>query len=170
MVERHLVIDHLKLSYEGLFNAAELYNLIVSFFYEKGWDWYEKMNEEQVTPTGKQIRILIAPWKSSSDYHKLTIHMKIHMIDVRDVEIEQDGKNIKVNHGIVRITFDAYVVSDRKGKWSRDPLKWFIGTVAEKYFFKDHFAKFQRWVTSDVDDLHNKVKTYLNVFKYNYHQ
>ena len=42
MPERYLVIDRLKLSYEGLFNADELYSLIAQFFYEKGWDWYEK--------------------------------------------------------------------------------------------------------------------------------
>ena len=49
MAERTLVVDHLKFSYEGLFSAPELYNLISSLFFEKGWDWYEKMNEEIIT-------------------------------------------------------------------------------------------------------------------------
>ena len=50
MVERVLIVDHLKFSYEGLFNASELYSLISGWFFEKGWDWYEKMNDEIITP------------------------------------------------------------------------------------------------------------------------
>ncbi len=170
MGERYLVVDRLKLSYEGLFNASELYNLIVSFFYEKGWDWYEKFNEEQVTAQGKQIKMILAPWKSSSDYYKISIHMRIHMSDVRDVEVEVDGKPTKVNHGVVRILFDGYVVSDRKNKWSDTPMLWFISVLMDKYFFRQHYSKFETWVKSDIDDLHGKIKTYLNMFKYNYHQ
>ncbi len=170
MGERYLVIDRLKLSYEGLFNSNEVYNIIASFFYEKGWDWYEKFNEEQVTPQGKQIKMVFAPWKSASDYYKISIHIRLHMTDVRDVEVEVDGKPVKVNHGVVRMMFDGYVISDRKGKWDSTPLLWFISILMDKYFFKQHYAKFETWVKSDVDDLHNKLKSYFNMFKYNYHQ
>ena len=45
-MERHLVIDHLKLSYEGLCNAPELFSLVQEWFHEKGWDWHEKTNQE----------------------------------------------------------------------------------------------------------------------------
>ena len=53
MGERRLVVDQLKLSYEGLFNAAELYTVLSSWFFEKGWDWMETMNQEAVTADGK---------------------------------------------------------------------------------------------------------------------
>ena len=74
MVERDLVIDHLKFSYEGLFNASELYNLISNWFYDKGWDWYERMNQEQITSAGKQIKLVLEPWKCVSDYYKLVTY------------------------------------------------------------------------------------------------
>ena len=67
MSEKFLIIDHLKLSYEGLFNAAELYNVISSFFFGKGWDWHEKLNMERVTPDGRQIYQNFYPWKSITD-------------------------------------------------------------------------------------------------------
>ena len=75
MAERNLVIDQLKFSYEGLFNAGELTSLISSWFYDKGWDWYEKLNQEQITSEGKQIRIILEPWKSASDYYKLAVQI-----------------------------------------------------------------------------------------------
>lgn len=170
MPERTLVIDHLKFSYEGVFNLSELYAIISTFFYEKGWDWYEKFNQEQITPTGKHIKIVLEPWKNASDFYKLSISIKLIATDVKDVEVEHEGQTLKLNHGVLHFTFDAYVISDRKGKWSEKPLYWFLSVLAQRYFYRDHFAKMETWVTSDVDDLYNKIKGYLNVFNYTYHQ
>lgn len=169
MTERKLVVDHLKFSYEGLFNAEELFNVISAWFFEKGWDWYEKMNQEQITPDGKQIRIVLEPWKNISDFYKLIMNIKLNMIDVKEVEVEHEGRNLKLNQGLVRITFDAYVAGDRKDQWKDKTIYWFLGTILGKYFFREHFDKAEAWVKSDVDDLHNKIKNYLNVFKYTYH-
>ncbi|MBI2146467.1 hypothetical protein HYU22_03945 [Candidatus Woesearchaeota archaeon] len=169
MAERRLIVDHLKFSYEGLFNASELYSVISTWFFEKGWDWHEKINQEQVTPDGKQIRIVLEPWKSSTDYYKLVMHIKLNCTDVKDVDVEHEGKTLRLNQGLVRITFDGYVVSDRKHYWSKKPFLWFLSVLSQKYFFSDHFAKLEDWIKSDVDDLHTKIKNYLNVFKYTYH-
>lgn len=168
MGERKLIIDHLKFSYEGLFNVNELYSVISTWFYEKGWDWYEKMNQEQVTPEGRQIRMILEPWKSVSNFYKLIMHIQILLIDVKEVDVENKGEGLRVNQGVVRITFDAYVMSDRSGLWTSKPFYWFFTILSQKYFFKDHFAKMEAWIKSDVDDLHNKIKNYLNVFKYSY--
>lgn len=168
MAERRLIVDHLKFSYEGLFNVNELYSVISTWFFEKGWDWNEKINQEQITPEGKQIRIVLEPWKSSTDYYRLVMHIKVHCIDVKDVEIEHEGKPLRLNQGLVRITFDGYVVSDRKGYWSGKPFLWFLSILSQKYFYKEHFTKLEDWIKSDVDDLYNKIKNYLNVFKYTY--
>ena len=66
------------------------------------------------------------------------------------------------------MTYDGYVVSDRKEKWQQKPFYWFLSYVLEKYFFRQHFTKAKTWLESDIDDLHTKVKNYLNVFKYTY--
>ena len=168
MVERHLIVDRMKFSYEGLFNSAELYNVISSWFFEKGWDWYEKLNQEQVTSKGKQIRIVFEPWKNISDYYKLVILIKLNLLDVKEVEIEKEGEKLRLNHGAVRMTYDGYVISDRNNEWTKKPFTWFLSFIIEKYFFRNHFQKAEDWVKSDVDDLHHKVKNYLNVYKYQY--
>ena len=168
MPERYLIVDRLKLSYEGLFNADELYSLISQFFYEKGWDWYEKMNQTVVTPSGKHIRMVFEPWKNVSDYHKLAVAIKLNIVDLKGLEVQHEGKSIRTNQGIVRMIFDGYVISDRKGKWAHKPLYWFMGILFEKYFFRHHYQKAEAWIKSDVEDLHQKIKSYLNSFKYTY--
>lgn len=166
--ERTIVVDHLKFSYEGLFNLPELYNLISGFFFDKGYDWNEKINQEMITPDGKQIRLVFEPWKNSSDYYKIIIRVKVHCTDVKDVEIEQEGRTLRLNQGLVHILFDAHVMADRHGKWEGKPFLWFLNVFMQKYFFDEHWNTMRDWVASDVDDLHHKIKDYLNVFKYAY--
>ncbi len=168
MVERYLVIDRLKLTYEGLFNVDELHNLISSFFYEKGYDWYEKMNQVMVTPSGKQMQIILEPWKNISEYYKLIVSIKINIIDLKDAEVRMGNSVLKTNQGTLRMVFDGHVISDRKSKWSQKPLYWFLSILFEKYLFKEHYGKAERWLKNDVEDLHSKIKTYLNSFTHAY--
>ena len=168
MTERTLVVDQLKFNYQGLFSASELYKLIDGWFYEKGWDKNEFMNEELVTPAGRTMRIVLEPWKTITDYFKLIIQVKINIHDLKDVEIEKDNKKIKINQGEIHIIFNGYVLSDRQGMWSSKPIWWFLNIIFNKYFFKDNFGRAERWVLSDVDDLYQKVKSFLNVYKYQF--
>tara|TARA_Y100000310_G_C20257187_1_gene611902 strand:- start:127 stop:639 length:513 start_codon:yes stop_codon:yes gene_type:complete len=168
MGERTLVIDHLKFSYEGLFNPAELYSLISSWFYEKGWDWYERMNKEISTPEGKQIVMILEPWKSVTDFYKIMAKIKIIFTNIKEVEVEHEGKTLRLSQGLIRITYDGYVMSDRTGLWTEKPFYWFLTIVAQKYFFRNHFKKMETWIKSDLDDVHSKVKSYLNTFNYSY--
>jgi len=168
MSERHLALDHLKFGYEGLFNAGEVFAIISTFFYEKGYDWNERVNEEIITPNGKQMHIIVTPWKNVSDYYKIIVKITLNVIDLKEVEVEQHGQPLKLGQGVIRMTTDAYVVSDRKDKWAESTLKWLFMVITEKYFFRDHLAKFETWVKSDVEDLMHKIKTYLNTCKYSY--
>ena len=168
MAERNLIIDRLKFTYEGLCNAAELFTLIQGWFYDKGWDWHEKINQEIVTAEGKQLHIVLEPYKSVSDYYRLIIKITLNVINLKEVEVEVEGKPRKLQHGIVRMMIDGYVLSDRKGQWDDNPFYWFLSIVLEKYFYKEHFKKFAGWLKSDVEDLFEKIKNYLNVYKYTY--
>lgn len=168
MTERTLVVDQLKLSYEGLFDLAELYRLIDSWFYEKGWDKYEHINQEQITPSGRQIRLILEPWKGITDYYKIIIRIKANFNNVQDVEVEKEGKRIQLNQGEVKMIFDGYVLSDPHGKWNKKPLWWFLSIIFNKYFFKEYHNKAERWLLSDLDDLYQRIKSFLNVYKYDY--
>lgn len=165
MVERTLVVDNLKLMYEGVFNPDELYNIIAQFFFEKGWDWYERMNEYQNNPDAKNIRMVLEPWKSISDYYKIAVKIRVIITDAKKVELD---KKLNVSKGEIKIIFDGFVISDRNNEWGSKPLFWFMSIVFEKYFFRDHYKKAETWIKSDVEDLHQKIKTYLNTFKYSY--
>lgn len=168
MAERHLVVDNLKFAYEGLCNPVEIYNLVSTFFYERGWDWVEKMNQEEVASSGKQVKMILQPYLNRSDYYKQVINIKIHMINLNRVEIEHENQTLYLHRGVIRIVYNGYVVSDRKDKWVKKPFFWFISLIFERYFFRQHFAKFTSEVETEINNLSTKIKNYLNVFKYTY--
>lgn len=168
MTEKTLVVDQLKLSYEGLFDLAELYRLIDSWFYEKGWDKYEHVNQEAVTPSGRQVHLVLEPYKNITDYFKIIIRLKINFTDVKDIEVEKEGQKLRLNQGEVKMLFDGYVVSDRRSLWNRRPFYWFLSILFNKYFFKEHYSKAERWLLSDLDDLYQRIKSFLNVYRSGY--
>jgi len=167
MGESYLVVDNLKFAYEGLFNPEEIYSIITSLFYERGWIWYEKMNQEEVTPSGKQIRMILKPFLLATKYYQLGVQMRIHMVNLKEVEVERDGKILRLHHGVLRITYSGEVISDRKGLWKK-PLFWFLSVVFEKYFFSDRKEKYSVKVKETIDDLSTAIKNYLNTCKYTY--
>ena len=63
MSEREVVIDKMRMGYEGLFDVSELYKLIDGWLREKGYDKREKRMAEKVTEGGKFIEWEIEPWK-----------------------------------------------------------------------------------------------------------
>lgn len=164
-MERYLIVDHQKFTYEGLFNYAELFAVIGGWFFDKNYDWYEKMNQEDLSSTGRQIRVVLEPWKNISDYYKLRIKIRLNVHDLKEVEVESEGQNLRLNQGLIKMTVDGYVISDRKNKWNEKPFYWFLSIILDKYFFRNHFAKAENWLKNDVQDLYTHIRTHLNVFK-----
>ncbi len=166
MAEREVMLDKLRLTYEGLFSVAELYTMIDEWFREKGYDKRENKNIEVVDPDGKSIEIVIEPWKKVTDYAKNVIKIRIVMTHIKDVEVEKDGTKIKLNQGKVQFVFDAFLETDYESRWEGKPIFYFIRTVFDKYFYKPFTAGFQMGVKADTMDLHQRIKSFLNLYKF----
>ena len=101
-------------------------------------------------------------------YYKIKIRIKFNLVDLKDVEIEHQNETLKLNQGLIRTTFDAYVFNDRKNVWTEKPFYWFLTVIFDKYIFNKNYKKFEHWVKHDVDELLYKMKSFLNTYKYIY--
>lgn len=169
MSEKKLVIDQLKLTYEGIFDMTGLWRLIDSWFYEKGYDRWEHKNFEQVLPTGKDIEIELLPWKKTTEYFKNTIRIRIKATEVKDVEIEKKGVKLKLNQGNLMMVFDGYLESDYEDKWEGKAIFFFIRTIFDKYFFRRHTDFYEKWLVNDLYNIHERIQRFLNVYRYEKH-
>jgi hypothetical protein len=166
MPEREVVVDKLRLTYEGLFSVGELYKMIDEWFRWKGYDKRENKNIEVVKPEGKFIEIELEPWKKVTDYAKNVIKIRIQMNDIKEVEVEKDNTKLKLNQGRVHFVFDGFLETDYEARWEGKPIFYFIRTVFDKYFYKPFTAGFERGVKEDVMHLHGQIKAFLNLYRF----
>jgi len=166
MAEREVVIDKMRLSYEGLFNVTELYKLMDGWFRQKGYDKREKKMSESVTKNGKFIEWELEPWKKITDYAKIIIRLRVIMTDIKEIDVELDNTKVKMNQGKADFIFDGILETDYENRWENKPLFFFLRTLFDKYIFKPYTTGYQGNAIDDVNDLHNRIKTFLNLYRY----
>ncbi|MCP3683956.1 MAG: hypothetical protein GY861_14830 [bacterium] len=168
MSERKLVVDHLKLTYDGLFNITMLYRTIDNWFMENGFDKREVRNQEHLKPDGKYIEIELQPWKKITDYARHVIKVQIKMLRIQDVEVEQDGLKVKVQKGRVNIIFDSYLDTDYEGRWEMKPFYFFLRTVFDKFVYRTYTSQFEDLLVEKTSNLFATIKAFLNLHKYEF--
>lgn len=166
MAEREIVIDGLTLTYEGLFSVKDIYSLIDTWLAEKGYDKREKKNYEIVKPDGKYIEIELEPWKKVTTYAKNLLNIKLYFMDVKTVEVEKDNIKMKLNQGKVHIKFNAFLETDYENDWEEKAIFYFLRSVFEKYIFKPFMSGFENGIRQDVMHLHDRIKSFLNLYRY----
>ncbi len=166
MAEREVIIDKLRLSYEGLFKITELYKLIDSWLREKGYDKREKKMIESVTKTGKFVEWELEPWKKITDYTKIVIRLRIILTDIKEIDVEVDKTKARMNQGKANFIFDGYIETDYEHRWESKPLFFVLRTLFDKYVFKPYTTGYQSNAIADVNDLHSRIKSFLNLYRY----
>jgi len=166
MSEKKIVVDHLTIEYNGLYDINELYSLIDEYLKEKGYNKFEKRNIEQITASGKHIELELSPWKTVSDYAKIWMKITILMTNVKEVEVEKDGIKVKLNQGNVHIVIDGYVQTDYENRWENNPVFVFMRTIIDKYVITRYIQSWDGEITDDVMHLHSNVKSFLNLYRY----
>ena len=166
MAERNYVVEMLGLKYKGLLDLSGLYAMIDDYFKKQGYEKTELENSEYVTEKGKQVTLIIEPYKKISDYAKLMIRVKMIFTDLTDVQVEKDGGKLDVSKGSASLTFDAYVETDYEGRLEQKPIHFFMRTMFDKFVYKIYTKKFENEVGEDVRHLHDNIKAFLNLQKY----
>lgn len=166
MPERRIVVDELHLDYEGLFDARELFRLIENFFFERKYDKREIKNIERVSATGKDIEIVLMPWRTISDYAKYEIKLRIWIKGMKEVEVKKDDMKLKLNQGKISMIIDAYLTTDVEGHWEGKPFFFFLRTIFDKYIFRLYISKWENGLIQHVKELHSEIKSFLNLQRF----
>ncbi|MBW2985328.1 hypothetical protein KY313_01600 [Candidatus Woesearchaeota archaeon] len=166
MAEMELIIEQVRLTYEGLFKATDLYKLIDNWLRTHGYDKRELKSIEKITPSGKYIEVESLPWKKQTEYVKNDIKIRMQLSDVTEVEVEQNGVTVKLNKGKVHFVFDGYLTTDYEQRWEQKPSFIFIRALFDKFFYKTYMDRWKANMIKDVNDLHDTIKSFLNLYRY----
>ena len=161
-----MLVEELKLDYEGLLEVAELYKLVDRWFKDKGYDKVELKNLEQVTPEGRYIELDLKPYKTMTDYVKYEIRIRMRGYNIKDVDIEREGKKHKMQQGKILMILDAWFVTDHMKRWESNPYWFFLRTVFDKFVYRGPLARMEAGLLDDVSQLQIKMKSFLNLYRY----
>ena len=168
MAERRLVIDHLRVKYEGLFDMFELYKLIDSWFREKAFDKRELRNQEHVRQDGKYVELVLMPWKKISDYARHVVRMEIRAFKLKEVVVTVDNRKVKMNKAKLDIIIDAYLDTDYDGRHESKPLYFFLRTIFDKFVYRTYSTQFEELLVENVSQLHATIKSFLNLYSHTF--
>jgi len=165
-MERKIVVDHMAISYKGLFSVTELYRLVDFWFMEKGYTKHELRIDEEVKPDGKKIYLIKDPYKKISDYLKYVIRIEIECDHVKEVDVEKDGKTLRMNQGDCSVFITGYLVSDYESKWEKSATYYFIRGLFDKYVWNHHIYRGESGLVDECNHLSSQVKSFLNLYRY----
>jgi hypothetical protein len=165
-MERKIVVDHLGISYKGLFSVKELYRMIDFWFMEKGYTKHELRVDEDVSENGKKIYMCKDPYRKISDYIKYVIRTEIECDNVIEVDVEKDGRTVRMNQGECAIFITGYLTTDYEKKWEKNALFYFIRGLFDKYVWKHHNYRGESGLIDECNHLATQVKAFLNLYRY----
>jgi len=166
MAERRLIVDHLKLTYEGLFDVTELYQVIDTWLRERGFDKRDVRQREHATKDAKYIEMELQPWKKITDYARHVIKMELKMSGIKDVEVEMNSHKTRLNRGKVSIIFDGYLDTDYEHKWEQKPMLFVLRTIFDKWIYKSYMSNWESELVESVNQLYSTIKGFLNLYSY----
>lgn len=165
MAENRIIVDRLKLEYQGLYEAKSLFKLVDSWLNERQMEKRNIKDVELVTPEGKFIEWEIAPWTKCTDYMRLYMRIKVFMYEVKKVEAIKDKKKIVLDNGHVIVYIDGFFEHDYEHRWEGAAWLQFWRTMMDKFIYKTYTEKFeQRW-SHDCHQLYDLIQRFFNTYR-----
>lgn len=152
-----------KIKQVGYFNYKDLYAFCFDYIKDLGYKVTEKMYEEKETGGGKDIKIEWEASKKMTDYYKAKITIKWQILNMKDAEIERDGRKEKTNKGEVKIEFKAIMERDYEDKWEDTPFWKYMRGTYDKYIAKTLADEYEDDLSDDVNDLISQTKSFLQL-------
>lgn len=163
MTEKRLVVDGLELEYQGLFDLDALLKEIDKTTAEKGYSKSEKRRLEIARPEGKEFSIELRPSKSKSEYFILMLKIKVHITNIKEVEVLRGNKRTRMQEGKVSILFDAWTTTWYEFRWEQKPLFYFLRNLVDRFIYQFHTDANLGELSDDCHYVYNQVKAHLNL-------
>ena len=159
MSEIDYVIPALKIEQEAVFNFADLYKLMKSWFDFHRYDFYER---EHVDISQEEAKSDFLKWEAErkvDDYVKFHIEMRIKLINVKEVHLKE---SMGVQGGI-NIKFESFLEKDYEDNWEKNFFIKFVRGLYDHFLLRDRFARYGNELKDETYDIFNQVKAFLRL-------
>lgn len=166
MAEKKLVIDDLTLSYSGILDMQDLLRKIKELLKQRGYEPIEKERRETVKKEGKDFFIELRPVKMINPSLELAMNIMLTATGIKSIPVKKAGRRIVLEDGDIKISFDAWVITDYEFKAETYPLRFLLKTLISKFLFKMDSEKIERELKEDVRFVHANILSYLELHRF----
>lgn len=150
-----------KIKQTGIFSFKDFYSFIYDWLREENYDVYEKRYTEKVKGDTKDIEITWSAEREISDYFKFVITMDWLILGMRSVEVQKDGKKVKMESAAIEIKFRAILVKDYEDRWENHPFWKFMRGLYERYIIKNRIDEYQIKLLEELEETIIQCKSFL---------
>lgn len=159
MAEIDYVVHEINLSYSGVLNLKELYELIRSWLGDKGFFVMEKENEGSEGDEGSNFSTKFEAFKKVEEYTKYFIEIKIKSKYLKETSEKYHYQ------GNYEVSFESYLEKDYENRYENKPILKVFRGIYEKIFEKSRFNAYESELTDLTKSIYNEVKAFLNLSK-----
>jgi hypothetical protein len=160
MAEKDVVFAA-KLKHSGIFNFNDFYSFVYDWLKDQGYGVSEEVYSEKVTGDSKQIDIQWSASRTISDYFKNIIKVSWMVLGMKNVEVEREGKKIKMNTAVIELKFKGILVKDYESKWEDNPVWKFLRGVYDRYIIRSRIDEYEGRLVGEVNELISQCKSFL---------
>ncbi len=147
--------------FRGIFSWRGLYQFMREWFERNNYNF----NEKKYKHKGDEVEVEMLGEKKIDAMYKEYVTIAIHIWDLKEVEVEEEGKKVKKNYGKFELTIDGSIEVDYSGRFSEPKSK--LGKKLGEWWFKITKKDFEIKVADpfyyELYNLHEKLKKYLKM-------
>ncbi len=150
-----------KIKQGGIFSFKDFYSFTYDWLRDEGYDLIEKSYSEKVKGDSKELKIKWEAERDISDYFRFVIQMDWFIIGMKDVEVQKEGKKVKMNSGLLEIKFKAILVRDYENRWEDRPIWKFLKGVYDRYIIRARIEDYENKILEELNELIDQCKSFL---------
>jgi hypothetical protein len=152
------------IKYDGIFSFKDFYLFCHEWLTEETeLDIVEKIYEEKIKGDSKDIIVKWDGEKKLTDYFRFDMKVEFTIRNMKDVEVSQDGINIKTNNGSAKVAVKGILTRDYDGKFEATAYRKFIRSIYEKWVITSRIEEMEGKIVSGSDNFLNQAKAYLDL-------
>jgi hypothetical protein len=162
MPEKNKIFET-KIRQVATFSFKDIYRFTYEWLLEENYLVIEKKYSEKITPIGKEVEIEWEAKKKISDYFRFNMKFAWHIIGMNSIEVEQDGKKIKINKGDFELKISGLLEKDYEGRWEANAFNKFLRDVYDKYVIPGRIDQYEQKLFDEANEVSSQIKSFLAV-------
>ena len=152
-----------KVRQRGLFDFKDIYEFAYNWLTDQNYDMFERKYVEKVKGESKDVEVKWEATKELSDYFRYVIEVQWVILGMKSVEVQQDGKKIKIDSGVIDLRFKASLVKDYESRWENHPFWKFLRGFYDRYIIRTRVEQYEERLLGEINEYIAEIKGLLAI-------